>query len=437
MVLDKIFGWARRKEEDPPIHFGRYSDNNKSVEKVQRWTDADNLFKERKFTESIEAFLEYLRDDDQGNVVVDKQNGNLQFQIYQGSTIARGEVTAECVKAEIPLARMKSVTVPAMRKLLEMNFNLFYTRYAFDKDVVYIRFDSPLTAATPNKLYYGLKELCTKGDKQDDLLTGEFTSLEAIDVEHIEEIPEEEKNLKFEYLQKWIKETLALVGKLDHEKFSGGISYLLLSLVFRIDYLITPEGKMLNELEKIATTYYSNKDEKASSERNPVMIEGFRKLLQKPKEELFSQLFRSKYTFAIVVPHNLKSVAETIETSLENMSWYRDNNYPDMANRVMEYGFAYSQYSYSLPKPLSDLFRLFMHVNYSGYFKALGFKTEYYDEEKNVLNEQEIEDRIELIINYWKRKYALLNFRTKKLKYDTLVNFNHTFLQEVASLNLD
>lgn len=436
MVFDKLFGWVRKKEEDPVVQFGRYSDNNKSVQKVQRWTDADNLFKEKEYIPSLEAFFEYLCDDEQDNVSVKKVDGQLHFTLYQGSTIVRGEVNRQCIKAEIALARLTKRSVPVMRKLLEMNFNLYYSRYAIKDDRIYIRFDTPLAAATPNKMYYGLKELATKGDKQDDLLVSEFTILEPVDTEHVQPLPEPEKKVKYEYLQKWISSTLEYIETLDPEKFSGGTSYMLLSLVFRIDYLIAPEGKILSDLEKIASIYY-NKDDKSHPERNPQMIEGFRKLLKKTSGEIYSQLFKSKYTFAIVVPHNLKSVAETIETSLENMAWYRDNNYPDMANKVMEYGFAYSQYSYSLPKPLSDLFQLFMHVNYQDFFKALGFPTTYYNEEKNIFSEDAIKDRIDAIIYYWKHKYPSLAFKTKKLKFDTLLSFNHSFLQEVASLNFE
>jgi hypothetical protein len=206
--------------------------------------------------------------------------------------------------------------------------------------------------------------------------------------------------------------------------------------VFRIDYLISPEGKILNELEKVASIYYG-KDDKSNPERNPSMIAALKKIQEKSKDEIFNQFFRSKYTFAIVVPHNLKSVSEAIETALQNMLWYRDNNYPELANRVMEYGFAFSQYSYSLPRPLSELFRLFMHINYNAYFAALGFRQQYYNAERNDFNEDEITDRIEAIINYWKHKYVSLNFKTKKLKFDSLLNFNHSFLQEVSELNFD
>ena len=59
-----------------------------------------------------------------------------------------------------------------------------------------MRFDSDIETANPNKLYYGLKELSTKGDKQDDLLVQDFTSLQTIDTEHIIEVPPEEKEDK-------------------------------------------------------------------------------------------------------------------------------------------------------------------------------------------------------------------------------------------------
>lgn len=436
MVLDKLFGWMKRKEEDPQITFGRYSDNNKSVRQVEKWTEADNLFKQNQFTGSINAFFEYLCDEDQQNVERETVDGKTRFKLFQGSKLVRGIIDDKMLKAETVIALMKVPSVPVMRKLLEMNFNLYYSRYSVHEDKIYMRFDTELSAASPNKLYFGLKELATKSDKQDDLLVSEFSALEAIDTEHVMDLPVAEKEIKFQYLQKWINRTLEYIETLDPEKFSGAISYLLLALVFRIDYLIAPEGKILNELEKIASIYYG-KDDKSSSQRNPQMIAGFKKILEKSKEEIFSQLFRSKYTFAIVVPQNIKVLEDTIETALENMVWYRDNNYPGIANKVMEYGFSYAQYSYSLPKPLTDLFRLFMQVNYGEYFEALGFKTVYYNEAENEFEQDDIKEYIETVIDKWKTKYPLLNFKTRKLKFDTLVNFNQSFLEEVADLKFD
>jgi hypothetical protein len=436
MVFDKLFGWVRKKEEDPPIPFGRYSDNNKSVEKVQRWTDADELFREKEYLKSVDAFFDYLCDDEQSNVIVEKTDSSYSFKVYQGTTVIKGQILNERIIAQAAIARMPEPSVPVMRRLLEMNFHLYYSRYTLHGDQILMLFDSDMVSATPNKLYYGLKELATKADKQDDLLVSEFKFLEPLETDHISRLPDAEKDVKYTFLQKWINETLDYIDTLDSEQFSGGISYLLLSLVFRIDYLISPEGKILSDLEKIATSYFS-KDDKTVPERNPVMIEGFKKILAKTKDEICDQFFRSKYTFAIVAPHNMKSLSEAIQTALQNMVWYRDNNYPDIANKVMEYGFAFCQYSYSLPKPLSDLFRLFMQINYQDYFRALGFQSTYYNTERKDFNEDIIDDRIDAIIYYWKPKYPSLVFKTKKLKFDSLVNFNQSFLQEISELNFD
>ena len=63
-MLEKIFKRSKKAEPDiidPGILFGRYSDNNKPVEKVEKWNEADTLFKEKKYKESIQTFFLYFR----------------------------------------------------------------------------------------------------------------------------------------------------------------------------------------------------------------------------------------------------------------------------------------------------------------------------------------------------------------------------------------
>ena len=73
-MLDKIFKRSKKAEPDitsPGILFGRYSDNNKPVAKVEKWNEADALFKAKKYYESIEVFFDYLRDDELENVTIE------------------------------------------------------------------------------------------------------------------------------------------------------------------------------------------------------------------------------------------------------------------------------------------------------------------------------------------------------------------------------
>ena len=438
-MLDRFFGWGKKKENRPTvpgIYFGRYSDNNKPMAKTNRWTDADNLFKEKKYTETLDAFFEYLRDDEEQNVVYNRREAEGKFEFYQGSKIVRGNFNKEGVKAEVTLARMPQPSVPVMRRLLEMNFNLYYSRFALDNDRLCMRFDTNLEAASPSKLYYGLKELATRADKQDDLLVQDFTVLETTDSDHVTAIDSQEREIKYDYLQKWIQQTLDNIAGLDADKFSGGIAYILLAMVCRIDYLVTPEGKLLYDLEKIAGIYFK-KDERPVVEKNRDMMEEFKKILARPKEEIFSFLFRSKHTFSIVAPQTYKTIADSIHGSNQNMAWYRDNNYQDIACQINEYGISYCQYSYSLPRPVTELFHVYMLVNYSEYFTALGFGTDYYLPAKNQFNPPGIISRLREIQTKWKEKYREMDFKTQNLRFDSRINFDQTFTNELALLNME
>lgn len=438
-MLDKLFGWGKKKEEaaaDPDIPFGRYSDNNKPLAKVNRWTDADNFFKEKKYPESLDAFFDYMRDDLAKNVVYERNGTAGRFEFYQGSKIVRGTFNHEELKAEVTLARMPHPSVPVMRRLLEMNFNLFYSRFALDNERLCMRFDSDAESASPSKLYYGLKELATKADKQDDLLVQDFAILETADNEHVTEVPAAEKEVKYQYLQQWIGQTIDTISALDADKFSGGIAYLLLTLIYRIDYLITPEGKLLNDLEKISGIYFK-KDERPVIEKNRDMVEAFKAIKTLSKEEIFKYLHRSKYTFSIVAPQQYKTVADSIHGANQNMIWYRDNNYPYIANQITEYGIGYCQYSYSLPRVITELYQLYMMVNYGSFFQALGYKTVLYDAAQNKFDEDEITDRIKAIQSRWRDKYPNLDFKLGNLRFDNLVNFNLTYTNEMEFLNME
>src|SRR5882757_7099236 len=95
-MFDKLFGWGKKSPETrPAINFGRYSDNNKTLEKTNQWTNADNLFKEKKYPESIDAFFDYLRDDGANNVILKRNGTDFNFEIYQGSKIVRGTGNAD------------------------------------------------------------------------------------------------------------------------------------------------------------------------------------------------------------------------------------------------------------------------------------------------------------------------------------------------------
>ncbi len=436
MLLQRLFGRRKTQRSDPGIRWGRYSDNNKSSDKVTRWGEAERFFREGKFEESLDAFFDYLDDEQEGNVTFKREGKKGTFVLHQGSKIVRGEFDEEHLGAEVIVAAMPDVITPVMRRLLEMNFNLYYSRYSLHEGTIRMRFDTDLATADPNKLYYGLRELAIKADKQDDLLVTEFGALQPADVDHIVQLPDTEKQIKLEFYHSWLDKTLNYVLTLDAEKFVGAIAHMLLNVVFQIDFLLAPEGKLMQEIERIPDKYYK-KEGKPSAERNQEMIDALQRMRNRSKEEIYPYLFNTKHTFSIVSPQNHKQVSDTIHSALQTMHWYKDNNYPLIANNIMEYSLAYCQYSFSLPRPITELYELFLEVNHGDFFAAFGHAPQLYNHETNRFEEELIVEIAEDINAQWRSRYPKFRLETRDLNFANLVKFNQSFLNAVAAVNMD
>ena len=436
-ILKNLFRWAPAPQpERIALQMGRYSDNNKSVSKTRDWEDAEFFFKEGKYLESLESFFKYLKDDNVNNVIFIKEGKGFRFEIYQGSKVIRGTGNSKTIQARVVLARMPVVSVPVMRRLLEQNFHLYYSRYSLNKDKLFMQLESDMSCANPNKMYYALKELAVVADKQDDLLVQDFHSVERIDSDHIENLSSSEKEMKYRFFKTWLEEALEAVKRLDDEKYAGGISYILLAVIFRIDFLITPEGRLMNEMEKAQAIYFK-KDGASAIEKNRGMIKALEKILAIPKDEVFRYFFRSTSCFSIRQPKSHSTVIDSIRGSEKSMKWYKDNNHPEIASQIVEYALTYPQYTYSLPRPLTEMIQIFMEVNYPEFFLSNGYAYTLYDPASKRFQIGELEGEMGRIVKRWRGKYPSLNFPKEKIDYTDRLNFNISFIAMIAEINFD
>ena len=144
-----------------------------------------------------------------------------------------------------------------MRRLLEQNFNLKYNRFALDEaGNIAIIFDT-YPGWLPYKLYYALKEVATKADKQDDLLLEEFKSLQSVDTTTWKNATGRKTKIQLYRHRPDQTGPGGKSGKLDKIQYSGSIGYLLLDLIYRLDYLIKPEGFMMKP-RTLHRKYYEN-----------------------------------------------------------------------------------------------------------------------------------------------------------------------------------
>jgi len=417
-----------------PTTFGRYSDAFKPKKKIDFWNQAEKLFSDKQYLDSYESFLNYLRDDESGNLQFTRRGDSIDFEFPQGSKVINGYIKDGKIIAESEIAEFEKPSVAVMRRLMEMNYTLYYTRFAIKDNKIAIKFDSTIPGGPPRKLYYAFKELAIRADKQDDLLTDDFKQLKMIGTSGTETLSENEKEIKYKYFRKWIEDVIQRIATLNEDAFAGGISYLLLNTVYKIDYLIAPEGSLMNELEKLSWAYFA-KDNKPFGEKNKAIKEALKKFLELPKEKVIEDLYRTKSTFGIANPAPHQAVLDLFNNNINNIKWYMDNNYHDIAVVIYEYLATYCLFSYGMPRPDANLFKLLMNIINQDYFYELGFTEIYYDAKAAKFNEQLVKDKIKAIIAEGLELYPELKFNTDNLKFDTLISFLRTFIAEMQQLN--
>ena len=149
-IWNRLFGKkAEPTKPQPRIKFGRYTDSYKQPPQYEAWDAAINKFEEQDYLGSYNALFRYLRDEREDNVRWVEENGTIKFEILQGSKRVTGTANAQKFVAEARIVYADNLGVTVMRRLVESNFVLEYSRYGLDDDNnLVIKFDTSSTQRT-------------------------------------------------------------------------------------------------------------------------------------------------------------------------------------------------------------------------------------------------------------------------------------------------
>ena len=435
-LLDRLFGEDETVEQLPAVKFGRYSDAYKSSEQYDHWDAALKLFDQEKYFESYEHFFQYLKDENEENLSWSIEGHDLSFEILQGSKVINGIANAKRVTVNTKVAKSKSLNVGFLRRLVEVNFDLKYCRYALDEeDNIVLIFTSLSIDSSPFKLYYALKELSTQADKLDDLLVDEFQVLEAINNNRIISLPEAAKKAKYKFTKKSIDKTLEKINEdsLFAEKYPGGIAYSLLDLCYKLDYLVKPEGYMMECLERIHRLYFE-KNKKRTIERNQILINEFKSLVDRDEMDFYKEFYDVQCTFGITTAVEQAKVVGFIEGELSNMNWYLENDHHGVALAVPGYIIGYCLFNFAVPLPTRQYFHLFYQIIEQDFFNDLGYELELVDGEK--LKKRNIVRKVSGIAKKYRSKYPRLQPDTSILNFRNKAAFAKSYLEMVKAFNM-
>lgn len=436
-IFGRIFGATADVTKDPDIQFGRFSDSYKEEEKYDAWDQALKAYENDDYLVSFKLFLDFLTNDQLSNVDYSEIDGEIDFHFYQGSKMIIGKANSRHVKAEAKIAKMEGEHIGFMRRLMELNFGLKYTRYALDGEGhITLVFDTYMLDGSPYKLYYALKELAVNADKQDDILLNEFSMLKTVNTGHTTITEDSIKKIKYEYLTSSIESTLSTIDslKLDVQSYPGAVSYLILSCIYRLDFLVKPEGTTLESFEKIHKQFFQ-KDNLSPEIKNMAIRKEFEKISTIGAEDFYEELYGVKSTFGITAPTPHQRIANFIEGELHNMDWYLENGHHEVAQAIPEYIIGYCLFNYAMPDPDRELMILYYKIIEAPYFKKLGFEANY--QADGNLQKKDIIKSIKSIAAKYSDDFPSLNFTTAQLVFDNMPLFAKSFLSGVKELNLD
>ena len=436
--FNRIFGYSYTEEPQPDISFGRYSDSYKTDKQYQHWDLALANFEQKKYKDCYLHFFEFLKDENEQNLKYWPEDQDIRFELYQGSKRITGKANAESFKAQAKIAKADPLNVDFMRRLMEQNFNLKYSRFSIDQDNhLTIIFDTHSLDGSPYKLYHALKELAINADKQDDLLIDEFQYLEPVDIQHLIALSADEKNLKYDYIIAEINRTLSIIdeGPLKVDQHAAGFAYLLLNLIYKLDYLIKPEGYMMEALER-ANRHYFASDQLPTKVKINHLKEELLKIVSRPKQTMAKEMYRVICTFGITNPANHNRVVSLINTDLINMDWYEKNGHLDIAQAIPGYIVGYCMFNYAIPKPVRDLFHLYFKITESKFFQKLGFTTLFYEPDHQKFNKRTIRKAIDHIESNNRNIFPKFHPNFQELVFDNLLSFSRSYLTMIKHLDL-
>jgi len=234
------------------------------------------------------------------------------------------------------------------------------------------------------------------------------------------------------YYRKWISDTLQRVSGMNHEQMSGGISYIYLNLLYKLDYFLIPQGTILSDIERMSWAYFNDKDLPVLQKINN-LEEDFKKLLAYDDEKVKSNFYKTKGTFGIVPPTGKQGVDDVINNNINNIKWYVDNNHPEIAMNILEYISGYTLFTYGLNVSLRKLLGLLMRIINSDF--VLEINGDAGLTMNDVPNRDMIVKEFNEYISLDKGEYPEIVLNYENIKFDTKFNFVKTTIEEILKLN--
>lgn len=434
-IFSRIFSTGDGKTQTNSVKFGRFAEVSETDEQIELRETADDLFEEGQCREAYVTFFEYMQKFG-GPAVrckMDEYNNELNFALVQGSKTVYGTISEDEVFAKTLVATVDGQNVALMRYLLQQNTDLLYSKFGIQDGQVLICQRCPIKDMSPMAFKDMLSEMALTANTAGEFIASEFPGVSTIDEPNIVELPSAEVSLKIKYLRIWIEETFQLVESTSNEKIR---SIIILRLLFKLLYLISPEGVLLNKLNSILEIYSEyNPDDNNATEINFRMLAELEDVLTMKDRELAKSLYVTYSVFPVLCYRPFLELVEAMRGLLKLPMQLNDMRRPDLIVVGCEYIIGSQLIRFGLHEMAYELLNVMYRVLNTEFFYGLGFRDIWYNDTVDQLADDKIKIEIDAIVANYARIYGQ-QFDTSTLNFDSLEDFAYSFLIEFCNIQI-
>jgi len=435
-----MFSWfsflSSSKTAEEPHHFGRFISYKKTAQQQDFYQESKKAFLEQRYIEGYENYFKYLRfyhnQEDLGNITFSRDATTLEFKILQGSAIIKGNITQRRLVATVNIAHTVSDNIAVMRRLLEKNYMYTYSSFFLEAETLRAKIYFDNVSLSPQKVFFPLREIAINSDKEKELLLDEFNDLDPIELDHIEAMDTHLKDTKLRFFREWIDKTEQKVSLLPTLEQSGAIAFVWLGLLLRIDYFVTPRGKLGYDIYEAIQEYYLD-DNKLIEEKNDALQKATLKLKELDTQKLSKSLYSVKQTFDIFTVNNLDEIRAFVEETLGKIIWYKEHKYEEIILTIYEYLGLYMLYNFGMNDCMRELVQFNVRLHNTDLHSALGMQSPYKSESK--LDSSYVSKEVKKTLHSYHKLYPYLHDFTEGLNYESLEKFHHSYFNALKSLN--
>jgi len=421
------------------ISFGRGINATVSSQEEELFNKSALAFENKKIVDAYYYFLQSLinfqNDMSNENIILQRVDDTLEFELFQGSAKIHGKVTQENLYAEVTIVKSKDASVALKRYVLERNYQLTYVNYFSDDEFIKLKLYQDNISLSPQKIFFPLRELALNADYDKEHIKSEFPQIPLEDIAHLQTPPKMQIEVKHSSLLQWINELEEKVLTLPSNDTTGMQSFFYLNLFFKIDYLISAKFTISQKISKRIQEYFSNENETTEA-KNEELKKYLLKLKNMDFETFKESFYDTKYTYNSIEKSPYKDIVVFINESQNKIQWYKKNRYTQVIPTIYKYIALYSLYNYGMNPILKALFHLLVEIQNASYFKALGCSP-LYNEETQTFTKRAIIAQMKKITTLASHKYKAFTIPLDDLNFASLNEFNYSYYNMLKNLDFE